>query len=74
MRDSQKRRANQHADTPRPPRDSPWSRSPLRQDRSRGGQCYFVARAYSTQRGYERNHPFAGEIRSGYIDIFIVPE
>ncbi|WP_252363959.1 carbon-phosphorus lyase complex subunit PhnI, partial [Escherichia coli] len=28
----------------------------------------------STQRGYGRNHPFAGEIRSGNTDIFIVPE
>ncbi|EFB5452142.1 carbon-phosphorus lyase complex subunit PhnI [Escherichia coli] len=27
-----------------------------------------------TQRGYGRNHPFAGEIRSGYIDVSIVPE
>ncbi|GHL46419.1 carbon-phosphorus lyase complex subunit PhnI [Escherichia coli] len=33
-----------------------------------------LALAYSTQRGYGRNHPFAGEIRSGYIDVSIVPE
>ena len=40
----------------------------------RGDEGYLLALAYSTQRGYGRNHPFAGEIRSGYIDIFIVPE
>ena len=30
--------------------------------------------AYAGQRGYGRNHPFAAEIRSGYIDVEIVPE
>ncbi len=39
-----------------------------------GDAGYWLALAYSTHRGYGRNHPFAGEIRSGYIDIFIVPE
>ncbi|WP_171729482.1 carbon-phosphorus lyase complex subunit PhnI, partial [Shigella sonnei] len=29
---------------------------------------------YPCSRGYGRNHPFAGEIRSGYIDVSIVPE
>lgn len=40
----------------------------------RGDEGYLLALAYSTQRGYGRNHPFAGEIRSGYIDVSIVPE
>lgn len=40
----------------------------------RGDEGYLLALAYSTQRGYGRNHPFAAEIRSGYIDIEIVPE
>lgn len=33
-----------------------------------------MALSYSTQRGYGRNHPFAGEIRSGYVTVEIVPE
>ncbi|OXV13363.1 carbon-phosphorus lyase complex subunit PhnI, partial [Escherichia coli] len=40
----------------------------------RGDEGYLLALAYSTQRGYGRNHPFAVEIRSGYIDVSIVPE
>ncbi|WP_449262915.1 carbon-phosphorus lyase complex subunit PhnI, partial [Escherichia coli] len=39
-----------------------------------GSEMCIRDRAYSTQRGYGRNHPFAGEIRSGYIDVSIVPE
>ena len=35
---------------------------------------HLLALASPTQRGYGRNHPFAAEIRSGYIDIEIVPE
>lgn len=33
-----------------------------------------LALAYSTQRGYGRNHPFAAEIRSGYVALETVPE
>ncbi|VTN13307.1 Bacterial phosphonate metabolism protein (PhnI) [Raoultella terrigena] len=40
----------------------------------RGDEGYLLALAYSTQRGYGRNHPFAGEIRSGYVAVEIVPE
>lgn len=40
----------------------------------RGDEGYLLALAYSTQRGYGRNHPFAGEIRSGYVQVEIVPE
>ena len=29
--------------------------------------------AYSTQRGYGRNHPFAGEIRMGEVEVVICP-
>jgi alpha-D-ribose 1-methylphosphonate 5-triphosphate synthase subunit PhnI len=35
----------------------------------RGDEGYLLALAYSTQRGYGRNHPFAGEIRSGYVAV-----
>jgi alpha-D-ribose 1-methylphosphonate 5-triphosphate synthase subunit PhnI len=30
--------------------------------------------AYSTQRGYGKNHPFAGEIRVGEVEVVICPE
>jgi alpha-D-ribose 1-methylphosphonate 5-triphosphate synthase subunit PhnI len=30
--------------------------------------------AYSTQRGYGNNHPFAGEIRMGEVEVVIAPE
>jgi alpha-D-ribose 1-methylphosphonate 5-triphosphate synthase subunit PhnI len=33
-----------------------------------------LALGYSTQRGYGRNHPFAGEIRIGEVAVEIVPE
>ncbi|HCU6265392.1 TPA: carbon-phosphorus lyase complex subunit PhnI [Escherichia coli] len=52
----------------------PCSRSSRLQQLMRGDEGYLLALAYSTQRGYGRNHPFAGEIRSGYIDVSIVPE
>jgi alpha-D-ribose 1-methylphosphonate 5-triphosphate synthase subunit PhnI len=52
----------------------PCSRSSRLQQLMRGDEGYLLALAYSTQRGYGRNHPFAGEIRSGYVDVEIVPE
>ena len=61
-------------DITRHPPVYPCSRSSRLQQLMRGDEGYLLALAYSTQRGYGRNHPFAGEIRSGYIDIFIVPE
>jgi alpha-D-ribose 1-methylphosphonate 5-triphosphate synthase subunit PhnI len=30
--------------------------------------------AYSTQRGYANNHPFAGEIRFGTVEVEMIPE
>src|SRR3546814_17973822 len=40
--------------------------------RSDGG--FLLALGYSTQRGYGRNHPFAGEIRLGEVAVEFVPE
>jgi alpha-D-ribose 1-methylphosphonate 5-triphosphate synthase subunit PhnI len=61
---------------PRPPDDItrtppvyPCSRSSRLQQLMRGDEGYLLALAYSTQRGYGRNHPFAGEIRSGYVAV-----
>ncbi len=61
-------------DITRQPAVYPCSRSSRLQQLVRGDEGYLLALAYSTQRGYGRNHPFAGEIRSGYVDIDIVPE
>lgn len=61
-------------DITRTPPVYPCSRSSRLQQLMRGDEGYLLALAYSTQRGYGRNHPFAGEIRSGYIDVSIMPE
>ncbi|MEK5745984.1 carbon-phosphorus lyase complex subunit PhnI, partial [Acinetobacter variabilis] len=51
----------------------PCSRSSRLQQLMRGDEGYLLALAYSTQRGYGRNHPFAGEIRSGDIAMLMAP-
>ena len=61
-------------DITRHPPVYPCSRSSRLQQLARGDEGYLLALAYSTQRGYGRNHPFAAEIRSGYIDVEVVPE
>lgn len=35
---------------------------------------FLLALGYSTQRGYGRNHPFAGEIRFGEVEVEIMAE
>ena len=61
-------------DITRHPPVYPCSRSSRLQQLVRGDEGYLLALAYSTQRGYGRNHPFAGEIRSGYVAVEIAPE
>jgi len=39
------------------------------QNLARGDEGFLLALGYSTQRGYGRNHPFAGEIRLGEIEV-----
>src|SRR5262249_53823031 len=39
------------------------------QNLARGDEGFLLALGYSTQRGYGRNHPFAGEIRYGEIEV-----
>ena len=41
---------------------------------ARGDEGFLLALGYSTQRGYGRTHPFAGEIRMGEVEIELVPE
>lgn len=61
-------------DITRQPAVYPCSRSSRLQQLMRGDEGYLLALAYSTQRGYGRNHPFAAEIRSGYLPLELVPE
>src|SRR5262249_19126975 len=44
------------------------------QNLARGDEGFLLALGYATQRGYGRNHPFAGEIRIGEISVELVPE
>ncbi len=61
-------------DITRNPPVYPCSRSARLQQLVRGDEGFLLALGYATQRGYGRNHPFAGEIRTGHISVEIVPE
>src|SRR5262249_59475542 len=52
-------------DLTREPLRFPASRGMRLQNLARGDEGFLLALGYSTQRGYGRNHPFAGEIRLG---------
>lgn len=47
----------------------PMQRDTRLQALSRGDEGFLLALAYSTQRGYARNHPFVGEIRIGEVEL-----
>jgi alpha-D-ribose 1-methylphosphonate 5-triphosphate synthase subunit PhnI len=61
-------------DLTREPLDFPAPRGVRLQNLARGDEGFLLALGYSTQRGYGNNHPFAGEIRCGAVEIEIVPE
>jgi alpha-D-ribose 1-methylphosphonate 5-triphosphate synthase subunit PhnI len=61
-------------DITREPPTYPAPRDVRLQALARGDEGFLLALAYSTQRGYGRNHPFAGEIRNGRVSVEIVPE
>jgi alpha-D-ribose 1-methylphosphonate 5-triphosphate synthase subunit PhnI len=61
-------------DITRDPPQYPATRDVRLQALARGDEGFLLSLAYSTQRGYGRNHPFAGEIRSGRVTVEIVPE
>ena len=52
----------------------PADRPARLQNLARGDEGFLLALAYSTQRGWGRNHPFAGEIRMGELSIEFIPE
>ena len=60
-------------DITREPLAFPAERAVRLQNLARGDEGFLLALAYSTQRGYANNHPFAGEIRIGEVAVEIVP-
>ncbi len=56
------------------PLDFPAGRDLRLQNLARGDEGFLLALAYSTQRGYGRSHPFAGEIRIGSVEVMFSPE
>lgn len=62
------------ADLTRQPLIYPSERSARLQNLARADEGFLLALGYSTQRGYARNHPFAGEIRMGYVEINVFVE
>jgi len=58
----------------REPLDFPAGRDVRLQNLARGDEGFLLALGYSTQRGFGNNHPFAGEIRMGEVEVEIVPE
>lgn len=62
------------SDLTREPLRFPADRALRLQSLARGDEGFLLGLAYSTQRGYARNHPFAGEIRYGQLQVEIIPE
>ena len=57
------------------PMSFPLDRAMRLQALARGDEGFLLALGYSTQRGYARSHPFAGEIRIGEVDVEVfMPE
>ena len=66
---------HQTGDITRSPIEFPMPRDLRLQALARGDEGFLLALGYSTQRGYARTHPFAGEIRIGEVEVEIdVPE
>jgi alpha-D-ribose 1-methylphosphonate 5-triphosphate synthase subunit PhnI len=67
------------ADTPvgdltREPLSVPADRDLRLQNLARADEGFLLALGYSSQRGYGRNHPFAGEIRLGEVEVEFTAE
>jgi alpha-D-ribose 1-methylphosphonate 5-triphosphate synthase subunit PhnI len=56
-------------DLTREPLSFPAGRDLRLQNLARGDEGFLLALGYSTQRGYGRTHPFAGEIRFGEVEV-----
>jgi alpha-D-ribose 1-methylphosphonate 5-triphosphate synthase subunit PhnI len=67
------------ADTPvgdltREPLGFPADRDLRLQNLARADEGFLLALGYSSQRGYGRNHPFAGEVRLGEVEVEFLAE
>ena len=63
------------ADLTREPTVFPMSRAERLQALTRGDEGFLLSLGYSTQRGFGRTHPFAGEVRVGEVEVlFDAPE
>ncbi len=56
------------------PPSFPMPRDQRLQSLARGDEGFLLSLAYSSQRGFGRTHPFAGEIRLGEVEVSFVPE
>ncbi|MCI4663651.1 MAG: carbon-phosphorus lyase complex subunit PhnI [Neomegalonema sp.] len=62
-------------DLTRSPLELPACRALRMQALARGDEGFLLGLAYSTQRGYARNHAFVGELRIGMVEVeFDIPE
>ncbi|RMF38512.1 MAG: carbon-phosphorus lyase complex subunit PhnI [Alphaproteobacteria bacterium] len=62
-------------DLTRAPLELPAERALRLQALARGDEGFLLGLAYSTQRGYGRNHPFVGELRVGMVAVVLdIPE
>jgi alpha-D-ribose 1-methylphosphonate 5-triphosphate synthase subunit PhnI len=61
-------------DITREPLTFPVPRDQRLQSLARADEGFMLALGYSTQRGYGRTHPFAGEIRYGEVEIELFAE
>jgi alpha-D-ribose 1-methylphosphonate 5-triphosphate synthase subunit PhnI len=66
--------ASEPGDLTREPLSFPAERDLRLQSLARGDEGFLLALGYSTQRGYGRSHPFAGEIRFGEVSVSFTPE
>ncbi len=61
-------------DLTREPLSFPAERDLRLQNLARADEGFLLALGYSSQRGYGRNHPFAGEIRFGEVEVEFLAE
>lgn len=66
--------AGEIADLTRAPLSFPVGRDQRLQALARADEGFLLGLGYSTQRGYGRSHPFAGEIRMGNVALEMQPE
>jgi alpha-D-ribose 1-methylphosphonate 5-triphosphate synthase subunit PhnI len=61
-------------DITREPLSFPAGRAVRLQSLARADEGFLLGMAYSTQRGYGSNHPFAGEVRVGDVEVTVCDE